>query len=459
MLYQKQIAESGLYDLVVCGGGFSGFAAAYAAAREGLHVLLVERGGALGGVGTEGMVNHILGVRAFEDGVLKQCIGGVFAEIERRLLSTGHGVDVRGVDPDLNPHGWKKGLATGLVFDGERMKLLLEQMLAEVGAELLYYTDIVDTVTENGHIAGVVVHNKSGLSLLRGKYFVDATGDGDVAALAGCPFDFGDEEGGLAAASLEMHVEGVDFDTLYAYMRDTGDVRFKELIGALKEKGEWPFPYEIFISVKLTGKDAYMINTIRQVGIDGTDAASLTRAVTEGREENYRLLEMMRAHFPGFANATVRKIAPMVGIRETRRLKTAYMLAVQDIIDAVDFEDGIALSGYGWDMPNPKNPSVQPYHGVVRKSKFTQIPYRALLPVGIPNLIAVGRCIGVEREALGVVRVMGPCLAMGECAGVAAGLAVAADIPFDAIDVTVLRQKICERGGMVDRKQVRTLLS
>jgi len=456
MLYQKEIVQTGEYDVIVCGGGFAGFAAAYAAAREGLCVILIERTGALGGVGTQGMVNHILGVRAFEDGVQKQCVGGIFEKIEQALLAEGAGVDVRGVDPALNPHGWKKGLATGLIFDGERMKLLLEQMLTEVGAKLLYHTDILDTVTENGRITGVVVHNKSGLTLIRGKYFVDATGDGDVAALAGCPFAFGDEEGGLAAASLEMHVEGVDTDTLSTYMRDTGDVRFKNLIEALKKKGEWTFPYDIFISVKMVKNDVYMINTIRQVGVDGTDAASLTEATVAGRAENYRLLALMRAHFPGFANATVRAVAPVIGIRETRRLKTRYTLAVKDIVEGTEFPDGIALSGYGWDMPNPKNPSVQPYHGVVRKSKFTQIPYRALLPVGIPNLIAVGRCIGVEREALGVVRVMGPCLAMGECAGVAAGLAVAADIPFDAVDVTALRQKICDYGGMVDRAQVKT---
>ena len=454
MLYQKQLCDRGGYELVVCGGGFSGFAAAYAAAREGVRTLLVERDGALGGVGTKGLVNHILGVRSFENDTLKQCVGGVFAEIERRLLASGDGVDVRGVDPNLNPHGWKKGLATGLIFDNERMQLLLEQMLAEVGAELLYYTDVVDVVKDGARITGVVVHNKSGLSLVKGECFVDATGDGDIAAMAGCDFEKGDEEGGLAAASLEMHVEGVDFDTLFAYMRDTGDVRFKNLIGALKEKGEWPFPYEIFISVKLTGEDAYMINTIRQVGVDGTDATSLSRAVTEGRAENYRLLEMMRAHFPGFAHARVRKIAPVIGIRETRRLKTAHVLSVQDIIDATEFADGIALSGYGWDMPNPKRPSDQPYHGVARRSRFTQIPYRALLPVGVSNLIAVGRCIGVEREALGVVRVMGPCLAMGECAGIAAKIALEKDNDFTAVDTDTLRERIVARGGIVDRDKV-----
>lgn len=457
MQYVKQIPTPGHYDVVVCGGGFSGFAAAYAAAREGAKTLLIERNGALGGVGTLGLVNHILGVRAFEDGALKACVGGVFAELERRLLRTGDGVDVRDVDFELNPHGWKKGLATGLIFNKEAMKALLEQMLTEVGASLLYYTDVIDVQTDGARICSLIVHNKSGLSRIEGDCFVDATGDGDVCALAGCEFQMGDEEGGLAAASLEMHVENVDSEALTAYMRDTGDVRFKAIIEGLKARGEWPFPYSIFISVRLMRDDVYMINTIRQVGVDGTDAASLTEATVRGRQENLRLLDVMRAHFPGFSRATVREIAPVIGIRETRRVRCAHTLGVQDIIAATAFEDGIALSGYGWDMPNPKDPSLQPYHGVQRASRFTQIPYRALLPLGVENLIVAGRCIGVEREALGVVRVMGPCMAMGEAAGIAAGLACNGNQKFADVNVQVLRERIVAHGGIVDRAQVRAL--
>lgn len=452
MIFQREIPISGQYDVIVCGGGFSGFAAAYAAAREGARTLLVERNAMLGGVGTQALVNHILGVRTFEEGVLKRCVGGVFDELERRLLLAGAGVDVHSIDFDLNPHGWLKGLGTGLVFEGERMKLLLEQMLLERGAELLYCTDVVDVVRAGARITGVVVHNKNGLSVLEGDVFVDATGDGDLAARFGCGFQKGDEEGGLAAASLEMHVRGVDKAALAAYMKETGDVRFKAIIARLKESGVWRFPYEIFISVQMTSEDVFMINTIRQVGIDGTDAASLTRGVLEGRAESYELLSVMRAHFPGFANATLYRVAPMIGIRETRRFDCHYMLSVQDIVEGTAFPDGIALSGYGWDMPNPKHPSVQPYHGVKRKSRFTQIPYRALLPVGVENLILAGRCIGVEREALGVVRVMGPCLAMGECAGIAATMVRGKS--FAEVDVQALRARLHAHGALLDRADV-----
>lgn len=197
-----------------------------------------------------------------------------------------------------------------------------------------------------------------------------------------------------------------------------------------------------------------MINTIRQVGIDGIDAASLTQGVLDGRRENYELLSVMRAHFPGFQNARIRQIAPTIGIRETRRIRTVETLKIIHLVEAASFEDSIALSGYSWDMPHPKKPSHQPYHGVKRKSRIAEIPYRSLLPQGAENVLVVGRCIGAEREALGAVRVMGPCIAMGEAAGIAAHLALKEGVGFPEISATELKRMIEARGGLTSRSQV-----
>lgn len=457
MLYTKKIETVYCYDTVVCGGGFSGFAAAYAAAREGLKVVLVERGNCLGGVGTQGLVNQILGVRLVnkQDYSYTTCVGDVFAQLEKRILAAGGGVDVDSYDRSFHPHGWKPSLSVGLVFDGEQMKYLLEQMLREVGVTVLYGTNIIDIIKEERKLTGVVVHNKSGLAVIEGECFIDATGDADLCAYAGCPFMKGDEEGEMAAASLEMHVENVDYEKLTAYMKETDDTRFKALIEPLKESGEWKFPYEIFISVMLTRKDVFMINTIRQVGIDGTDGESLSNAVIDGRRENFELFAVMKKHFPGFENAAIRQIAPVVGIRETRRIEGQYTLSVADLMTGKDFEDGIALSSYIWDMPNPKNPSYQPFKGVKRASLYTQIPYRCLLPQGADNLIAVGRCVSVEREALGPVRVMGPCIAMGTAAGIATKQAMELSGSYGKVDVEALREKIVSYGGYVDRSQAK----
>ena len=454
MQYIKEITKVRSCQVAICGGGFAGFAAAYAAAREGMKVLLIERNGALGGVGTLGLVNHLLGARAFEGKTCKTCVGGLFARIEEELLKRSAAVNYKSTDLSLPPHGWFKTLGIGLIFDNEEMKRLLEELLSEVGVEILYYTDVIDVIRCGERLESLVIHNKSGLATVRADYFVDATGDGDIYAMAGCPFEFGNTEGGLAAASLEMHVENVDSDALTDYMKRTDDRRFRAIIGNLKEAGIWRFPYEIFISVMLTRPDVFMINTIRQVGINGTDAESLSHGVLEGRRESFALLEIMRAHFPGFAHARIRSIAPSIGIRETRRLKALHVLGVNDLILGEAFPDSIALSGYGWDMPDPKHPSYQPYHGVARKSAFTEIPYRSLLPLGVDNLIAVGRCIGAEREALGAIRVMAPCIAMGEAAGVAASLALRERLPYRDVNISALRERLTAHGCIVSREQI-----
>ncbi len=455
MLYHKEIPDGKSAELIVCGGGFSGFAAAYSAAGQGVKTLLIERNGCLGGTGTQGLVNHILGERLYQpDNTYKTCIRGLFSKLEQRLLAADGGLDVDRIDLSLPPHGWYGGLGVGLIFDNEKMKLLLEEMLREAGVDILYYTDIIDVIREENHITGILVHNKSGLSVIRGGRFIDATGDGDVSVLAGCGYEKGDEEGGMAPASLEMHVENVDSEQLIAYMRETRDLRFRNLIGPLREKGVWPFPYEIFISVMLTQRDVFMINTIRQVGIDGTDADSLTAGTVGGRRESFDLLAVMKEHFPGFRNASIRQIAPVIGIRETRRITCEYTLSVQDLIDGVTFPDSIAVSGYGWDLPHPKKPSLQPLHGVGRKSEFTELPYRCLIPKGIDNLLVAGRCIGTERDVSGVMRVMGPCIAMGEAAGIAAALSLSACCSFRAVDPEALRREIRKHGGITDTSQI-----
>lgn len=456
MLYQKEIAVSEEYDVVVCGGGFSGFAAAYSAAREGAKVILIERNTCLGGVGTQALVNHILGARKYDDADgLTTCVAGIFAELEEDLLKEEAAVDSFKINFANNPHGWYASLGAGMIFDNERMKILLEQKLLERGVKILYYTDIVDVVKKGTVMEGVIVHNKDGLQVIKGSYFVDATGDGDICTYAGCEAMVGDAESGMAAASLEMHVENVDYESLANYMAETDDRRFRRIIRKLTEDGVWKFPYEIFISVMLTRKDVFMINTIRQVGISGIDAASMTKGMMEGRQECYELLKVMREHFPGFKNAEIKQIAPVIGIRETRRIRSEYILTVEDLVGGRNFDDSIGMSAYGWDLPDPKRPSHQPSHNVVRKSEYTQIPYRCLLPVGVDNLIMAGRCIGVEREVLGVVRVMGPCLAMGECAGIASKLALQDNISYRDVNIAALKKRIHECGGITEREQVR----
>ncbi len=454
--YRKALADKYEYDLVVCGGGMSGVATAVSAARAGVPTLLIERTGCLGGTATNGGVNHFLGGKKYVEtkGALQKCVGGLFDEICNRMVEAGAAIDPHTVDFSLNPHGWLASLGEGPVFDSEYLKRLLEQLCEEAGVKLLYYTDIVDALCSERQINRLVVHNKSGLFSVKGKYFADTTADGDIAFLSGCEVKLGREDDGLMAPStLEMQVEGVDTKRLSEYIAENKAYRFKKEVEQLRKNGIWDFPVDIFISVQLVKNDVYMINTLRQVGIDGTDGESLTEGTVDGRRQSFRLFEIIKKHIAGFENASIRAIAPVIGIRETRRIVGEYTLTVADLTANRNFKDTVALSGYGWDLPDPKAPSFQPMHGI-SKPEFTPIPYGCLVPKGCDNLIVAGRCISVERDVLGIVREMAPCVAMGQAAGLAAAQAVSALCSFKDINTEKLQSDICAAGGIVSLEGV-----
>jgi len=247
-----------------------------------------------------------------------------------------------------------------------------------------------------------------------------------------------------------MHLENVDTEKLRAYIRENNEHRFKKLISRLREKDIWTFPYDIFICVQLTKPDTYMINTIRQVGVDGTDGLSISNAILNGRDENFRLYEIVKNHFPGFENSRILRIADNIGIRETNRIKGVYTLTVEDLIENKKFDDTIAISSYGWDLPDPNKPSLQPMEKTKRKSSYTYIPYRCLLPLGVDNLIVTGRSISVERDALGPVRVMGPCIAMGQAAGLASYLSISTNCNYQNIDISELKNLLLEQNCILN---------
>jgi len=249
-----------------------------------------------------------------------------------------------------------------------------------------------------------------------------------------------------------FHVDHVDQAALAADIYAKNSPRFRELIAGLRAKGEWTFPYEIFISVQLCEKGTMMINTTRICEVDGTDARSLSRGLRQGRQEVQRLFALMKKYFPGFANARIKLVAPSLGVRETRRIVGAYVYTVADLLAARDFPDTIGFSGYPWDLPDPKRPSYQPMseQKIGMPRPYTPISYRVMVPRPVTNLICPGRAISVERDVLGPLREQGPCYAMGHAAGLAAAQALAEDVPFAAVDTERLRAALREQGAIVE---------
>jgi hypothetical protein len=449
MLFAREIPATQSYDLVVCGGGVTGFAAAVAAARRGLKVAIMERFGCLGGVVTSCGVNHLLAGRKYDEptGKMVRKIGGIFDELTDELIQSGAAVDPDTIDVHFNPFGWYPRMAAGIAVDAEKLKVVMDRFCLEAGVDLHFFTSFIDAEVERDRISRLVFHNKGGLFAIAPGLVVDATGDADVAYRSGCPTLQGRAEDGLMApASLEMYLEHVDGRALVEYQNEHQSPKLVEIIQRLRESGEWTFPYEIFVAVRVTEPDVFLINTIRQVGVDGTDPDSVTRAMIEGRAENMRLFEIIKANFPGFGKARIRKIAEVVGVRETRRIVGRHTITLEEALTGKNFPDSVAGTTYNFDLPDPKRPSFDPMMGNAanpnpgRKYEYIQIPYRALLPERINNLIVAGRCISAERAVLGPIRIMGPCMGMGQAAGTAAVLAMKQNYDFSKADPEQLRR-------------------
>ena len=439
------------YDVIVCGGGPAGCAAAIAAARQGLKTILLEAQGQLGGMATSGLVSHWLGGRT--DNCEIWVVGGIFRELSEKAQQRGYArIPRQPEDGSLSPHGWGRGqLTAGIPFDPFKTAALLDEEMNAAGVEVLLATTAIDVETAVDRIDSIVVHNKSGLQALAARLVIDATGDADIAARAGCKYVKGRPEDGLVApVTLEMHVDGVDLAKFSRYIHEHDAPRLLAEIARWRESGEWPFGYDRFITVMLDRDDTFMVNTSRICGVDGSDGKSVSDGLAQGRRENLALLEIMQRLVPGFEQVRLKAMAAVLGVRETRRIVGDYTLKVDDLVRGEKFDDIIGYSAYGWDLPDPKRPSHQPmdHKNLPIAANLTPLPYRIMLPRPIKNLICPGRAVSVERDVLGPVRVMAPCMAMGEAAGIAAALSLP-DNDFSRADIPLLRERLKQSGSLV----------
>ena len=436
-------------DVLVCGGGPAGVGAAVAAARAGAKTLLAEAQGCLGGVATSGLVGSWLGGMS-RDGTGRPVVGGVFAELVARVSSEVPPVPAVGRFANL---------------DFEACKRACDDLVLDAGAQILLLTSVLRPVVEGGKVSGVFVANKDGVGFIRAGRTVDCTGDADVAARAGVQIEKGRPEwmeypGEMAPATLRCLLKDVDRQAMAEYVSATGDKRFRDIVGRMKDNGEWPDNFAFDMLCMDPFHDSiglFQPNILRQIQIDGTDARSITDGMIRGRKENWQLLEIMRKHAPGCADARMVHTAPMIGIRETRRIIGEYVLRQDDVSEGKRFHDTIALTGYGWDHPHPRKPSYQemfrswrPTEHSVIPHPYTEIPYRCLLPRERDGLIVAGRSISVEWHVQGPIRVMAPCMATGQAAGTAAALSVRQGRPMRSLDTDELWKTLRTQGTILE---------
>lgn len=451
------------YDVVVIGGGASGIAAAIAAANNGARTLLVDAGPMLGGELLSG-----IGVAGCINARGEWVVGGVVRELIDECDRMGGFVGAF--------NEWR--LNWLVCADPEVMKLAVPRLLKRHNVALLLHTFAEDVVVEDGRVTGVIVINKMNRTLITAEQFIDCSGDGDIAVMAGAPYEAGDPEGNFQPVSLVFRMSGVEKEPLFGFVRRhpenivIGDnpiypdrqTCIENLIkqgyprvffdgkGPLLSRaiaaGEMYPTALISVCPVSTQRREVSLNTTRIAHVDATKTDQLSATLPDLADQVWIAARFLKKNVPGFETANFAGAAPRIGIRETRRIVGEYVLTGEDCIEGRKSETGIARGCHHIDIHGEGTKQVRI---PVKNGGSYDIPYGCIVPKKLKNVHVAGRCMSGTREGNGTARVMGTAMAMGQAAGTAAAMCAAERIP-DVREVRVdrLRARLKEQGAVVD---------
>jgi len=437
---ERQTPILGEYEVVVLGGGPAGIAAAAAAAQHGRKVLLVERYGFLGGMGTAAGVTNFCGLHANVFGEIKRVVHGVADELLERIDRLG----------GLNEPHLVLGKTCAQAYDTAAFKCAADQLLSARGVQLLFHALAVGTVVDRpGHIAALLLETKSGRVAIRGEFFIDGSGDGDLAAFAGAPFEKGGADGGMLYPTTMFRIGNVDAAKAGEAWRT-----IPALMEAAEQRGEkFPRKGAIVRPQKHTSEwrvNVTQIKTPQGEAVDGTDAAQLSAGEVDGRRQAVAFFDFLRRAAPGFADSYIIDIPPQIGIRETRRIKGRYRLSADDVLACASFGDTVGVNGWPIEA-HVAGDVVWRWPDIPGSRGFNHLPYRMLVADGFDNLMVAGRCASMTHEGQSAARVSGACFVMGQAAGTAAHLSLAGACACSDIAVEKLQQTLESDGAYLGR--------
>ena len=413
------------YDLAVIGGGFAGAAAAIAAAREGASVILIEKSNALGGAATNCLVNPFMPYSTKINGERVDLSAGLFKEIHKKLE--------------------ERGAMARESFLEEELKYVLGEMAISSGVDLLFHATLCKVNKKDGKITSAVFATKGENMTVRAKYFIDATGDAQLAYLAGLETKLGRESDSLCQPmTLCFRLGNVDVEKFYASRPSLKEAHAKSL-----EAGELINPRENILVFKTPIKNVLHFNTTRVVKHDPTNPVDVTNAEIIARRQVYEIWDFMKKHADGLEDSFLMATAAEIGVRESRMIVGEYVLTEADCRNFTKFEDGIAACNYDIDIHNPEGTGTSHYY--FPEGEYYTIPYRSLIPKGVSNMLVAGRCISSDHGAQASYRIMPVVCCIGEAAGIAAALAAADGVSTLEVNVPTLQEKLIQNGAFIGK--------
>ena len=418
------IAET---DVLVIGGGPGGVSAGVMAARSGVRTLLVERYGCLGGMAVFGEVtpfmgNHVDG-RALDRPVYVDWC---------RQMQNYRSDEVRAKFP------FNENSAAGMVSKDEAM-LAMEDLLLQSGAKIIYHHTLADVIMKDGRIAAAVFHSKSGYCAVQAEIFIDSTGDGDLAVLAGAPFEFGNEDGFCQPMTTCFKLSGVD----RSRMPDRPAIN--AIYDKAKAEGKIDCPRENVLWFLTPEEDVIHFNTTRIIKKSAVNGLELSEAEIEGRRQIRQLVDCLRKYVPGFEQARIHSIAHHVGVRESRRILGLVYQTAEDFKKAAKYPDGVVKANYPIDIHNPSGSGTTMHH--MEPDDWYEIRYGALVPRNSKNLLMGCRSISLDHALHSSARVMPPVCSIGQAAGMAAALCVKKNAQPSELDGAEVRRELAAAGA------------
>lgn len=405
----RDLLVYGSYDVVVVGGGCAGLSAAIASSRNGAKTLIIERFPFFGGTATASLMANIVGFRNQVEPDYLQTTKGIGEELILKLLEIGGAVHSRNAYPSAIRTDKKGDLSYNYAFDTEKFKFITLKMVVESGVDILFHTYFCDAIMDGDKVTGVIIENKSGRQAIFAKTVIDASGDGDVAFHAGVPFwQTKKDEAPRLNDCLMYKIKGFPQDT--------------KAPGCLFE-------------------DTMVVWGPSPGPMDCTNADELTRSEIDVRLKVYEDLEQKKSSRDDLNGAQIIDTGTLIGVRQTRFFEGEYQLSGEDVLEGRKFDDVIAMAA---------NPVIN-YFGYRRflSHEGYQIPYRAIVPKIVDNLLVVGRCMSSDQIAYESWRAMAHILAIGEAAGVAAAQSVKDETLIRKVNIKKVQELLIEQGAEI----------